>query len=160
MEQEFKEKEIDDLDKNIIRLLTQDGRMSAGKIAEQLNITPPTVRSRVENLINTGLLRIAGLVNAFKAEFLTTAIVGINLEMHQELDQKIEQISNLEQVHWAAVVTGKYDIIVEIVTAEGIRGLYRFLIEDLPRIGGIRSTESFTVMKAKHKWLLLRDGLK
>jgi len=160
MESETQIKEIDALDKKIIQLLTEDGRMSAGKIAEQLNITPPTVRSRIENLITSGFMRIAGLVNAFKAEFLTIAIVGINLEMHQQLDEKIEQISNLSQVHWAAVVTGKYDIIVEIATTEGIRGIYRFLIEDLPRVGGIRSTESFTVMKARNKWLLLQNGLK
>jgi len=160
MEQETQIKEMDSLDKKIVQLLTVDGRMSAGKIAEQLNITPPTVRSRIENLIGNGLMRIAGLVNAFKADFLTIAIVGINLEMHQQLDEKIEQISNLSQVHWAAVVTGKYDIIVEIVTTEGIRGIYRFLIEDLPRIGGVRSTESFTVMKAKNKWILLKNGLK
>lgn len=158
MEWKCKQKEIDDLDKKIIHLLTDDGRISAGRIAEQLNITPPTVRSRIENLINSGLMRIAGLTNAFKADFLTIVIVGINLEMHQQLDEKIEQISNLKQVHWAAVVTGKYDIIVEVVTTEGIKGIYSFLIEDLPRIGGIRSTESFTVMKAKNKWLLLQNG--
>ena len=82
------------------------------------------------------------------------------LELHQELDRKIEQISNLKQVHWAVVVTGKYDIIVEIVTRDGMQGIYRFLIEDLPKIGGIRSTESFAVMKAKNKWILPREGLK
>jgi Lrp/AsnC family transcriptional regulator for asnA, asnC and gidA len=153
-------KDLSEVDKGIISRLVKDGRMSAGEIARQLRITPPTVRSRLEAMIKSGLLRISGLIDASRAEFLTMAIVGINLELHEELDRKIEQISNLEQVHWAVVVTGKYDIIVEIGTTEGIQGIYRFLIEELPKVGGIRSTESFAVMKARNKWLLLRKGMK
>jgi len=153
-------KDLDDADRGIIRLLAKDGRMSAGEVAQQLKITPPTVRSRMEAMIEGGLLKVAGLLSFSRADFLTMAIVGINLELHQELDRKIEQISKLKQVHWAVVVTGKYDIIVEIVTREGMQGIYRFLIEDLPKIGGIRSTESFAVMKAKNKWILPRESLK
>lgn len=156
----MKEKELDALDKKLIHLLTKDGRISIGRIAEYLEITPPTARSRIEGLMRFGILRIAGLVNAFKTESLTTAIVGICLEMHQELDQKIEQISNLKQVHWAAVVTGRYDIIVEVVVLDSMAGLYKFLTEDLPELGGIRSSESFMVMKAKNKWILLPEGTK
>jgi len=154
----MKEKELDSLDKKLIHLLTEDGRMSVARIAECLDITPPTVRFRVESLIDAGILRIAGLVNAFEAKGLTTAIVGICLERHQQLDEKLEQISDLSQVHWAAVVTGHYDIIVEVVLPDGMLGLYQFLTEDLPRLGDIRSSESFIVMKAKRKWILLPQG--
>lgn len=156
----MKEKELDALDKELIQLLTKDGRTSIGRIAEYLGITRPTVRSRIEGLIRSGILRIAGLVNAFKAEGLTTAIVGICVETHSELDQKIEQISNLSQVHWAAVVTGHYDIIVEVVLPDSMASLYQFLTEELPQLGGIRSSESFIVMKAKDKWILLPEGAK
>jgi Lrp/AsnC family transcriptional regulator for asnA, asnC and gidA len=146
---------IDKIDKSVIYLLSRDGRMSAGKIAERLEISQPTVRSRIEALTHSGVLRIAGLIDAFKAKDFVTAIVGIRLVMHKQLDQKIEQISNLNQVHWAAGVTGRYDIIVEVVLPNGMPGLYEFLTKDLPRLGDIQSSESFVVMKAKRKWILL-----
>ena len=36
--------------------------------------------------------------------------------------------------------------------------LYRFQSVDLLRVGGIRSSESFMVMKAKRKWILLPES--
>lgn len=156
----MKEKKLDALDKKLICLLTQDGRMPVGAIAESLKITPPTARSRIEELIRSGIFRVAGLVDAFTVKEITTAIVGIRLESHEELDRKIEQISNLDRIHWAAVVTGRYDIIVEVVLPDGMPGLYQFLTEDLPHLGGILSSESFMVMKAKRKWILLPPAMK
>lgn len=153
----MKDRELDSLDKKLIQLLTKDGRMPAGKLAEYLKITPPTVRSRIEALVSSGILRVSGLVNALKAKELTVALVGICLETQKELDQKIDEISKLSRINWAAVVTGRFDIIVEVVTSDGMGGLYRFLTEDLPRVGGIRSSESFMVMKAKRKWILLPE---
>jgi Lrp/AsnC family transcriptional regulator for asnA, asnC and gidA len=153
----MKENTLDALDKKLIRILAKDGRLSVGRIAKSLGITPPTVRSRLESLISSGVMRICGLVDAFRAKDLTIALVGICLETHKELDHKIEQISRLSQIHWAAVVTGRFDILVEILSSDGMLGLYRFLTEDLPRVGGIRSSESFMVMKAKRKWVLVPD---
>lgn len=156
----MKEKGLDTLDKGLIHLLTEDGRMSVGTIAQHLEISPPTVRSRIEGLVRSGVLRVAGLVDAFRIKGLSTAIVGISLEMHQQLDEKIDQISDLSRVHWAAVVTGRYDIIVEIVLPDGMVGMYSFLTKELPQLGGIRSSESFMVIKAKRKWVLLPEGMK
>ena len=153
----MKDKTLDNMDRRLIQILTRDGRMAVGRVARFLGITSPTVRSRLENLLSSGLLQVSALVDASKAKEFTVALVGICLETHKELDQKIEQISSLNQIHWAAVVTGRFDIVVEIVTSEGMLGLYRFLTEDLPQVGGIRSSESFVVMKAKRKWVLLPE---
>ncbi len=151
---------LDALDKALIKLLNINGRMPTGEVAKELDVTNPTVRSRMRNLISSGVLKIAGLVDAFKIENLTVAIIALNIEKHIQLDQKVEQISDLDMVHWAAVVTGRYDIMVEVVSTRGMNDLYRFLTEDLPRVGGILSSESFVVMKAKHKWILLPENLK
>lgn len=148
------------LDKALIRLLSQDGRMSTGEIAQNLEVTNPTVRSRMKALMRSGVLRIAGLVDFFKIENLIITLVALNVEKHQQLDEKVEQISKLDLVHWAAVVTGRYDIMVEVISPNGMPDLYRFLTVELPKVGGILSSESFTIMKAKCKWILLPDQMK
>ena len=71
---------LDNLDKNLIRLLKQDGRVSTANIAKKLEVTTPTVRSRMRALIEAGMLRVAGLVNLSTAPELTTALIGINIE--------------------------------------------------------------------------------
>ena len=53
------------------------------------------------------------------------------------------------------MVTGRYDIIVEIVCTEGTTDLYDFLDKDLTTVGGITASESFVVMKSRRKWVLL-----
>lgn len=153
-----KDAELDDFDRKLIRVLTQDGRIPAGKAAQSLRVTPPTVRARLEALVRTGVLRIAALLDLSRTSQFSTAFIGISLERHQQLDRKLEQISNLRQVHWAAAVTGRFDLIVEIILETGMSDLYRFQTEDLPRVGGIRSSESFMVMKAKRKWILLPES--
>ncbi len=150
---------IDSIDKKLICTLSADGRIQAGKIGEQLGITSPTVRSRLKALTDNAVLRIAGLVDAFKTRGLTTAFVGIRLDTYQ-LETKLEEISALDQVVWACVVTGQYDIIAEIISLEGMVGLHSFLSENLYKVGGIKSSETFVVMKSKRKWILLPKGIR
>jgi Lrp/AsnC family transcriptional regulator for asnA, asnC and gidA len=150
---------VDSLDLAIIRLLSQNGRMPTGEMARQLEVTNPTVRSRLKTLVSSGVLKVAALVDFFKIEKLAVALVALKVEKHQELDAKIEEISQLDQVHWAAVISGRYDIIVEVISSHGMAGLYQFLTVDLPKVGGIQSSESFIVMKAKKKWILLSEEM-
>ena len=152
-------KTFDAIDKQLICKLSEDGRLQAGKIGEHLNITSPTVRSRLKALTDTAVLKIAGLVDAFKTRGLTTALVGIRLDTYQ-LETKLEEISALDQVVWACVVTGQYDIIVEVISVEGMVGLHSFLSEKLYKVGGIKSSETFVVMKSKRKWILLPKGIR
>jgi Lrp/AsnC family transcriptional regulator for asnA, asnC and gidA len=92
--------------------------------------------------------------------FSTEREEGHTLESHQQLDEKLEQISKLSKVHWAAVVTGRYDLMVEVVFAEPMSDLYKFMTGDLPKVGGIRSSETFMVMKAMRKVVALPRGVK
>lgn len=152
-------KQFDAHDRHLVAALTEDGQMSVGKVSERLNVTAPTVRSRLRNLIKAGAVKVAALVNPMKTQGLTVALVGMSLQSTKMLDEKLEQISGLKRVNWCAVVTGRYDIIVEITCANDMGDLYDFLDKDLSQIGGISSSESFVVMKSKRKWLYLPQSV-
>lgn len=151
-------KNIDTADRRIMAALAEDGQASAGDLAERLGVTAPTIRTRMKSLIAQGLLRVAGLVDPFQVRGLTVALVGIKLMSHMQLDKKLTEIAGLPDVNWAAVVTGRFDILVEIVTGDDVNGLYAFLDRDLSGVGGIASSESFVVMKARRKWIPLPRG--
>ncbi|QGY39751.1 winged helix-turn-helix transcriptional regulator [Pseudodesulfovibrio cashew] len=151
--------ELDQNDRKLVAALTRDGQMSPGKVADEIGVTAPTVRSRMKNLMKAGVLKIAGLVNPVEAKGLTVALVGISLHSHEQLGEKLDQIGSLPRVNWCAVVTGRYDIIVEIVCSDEIGDLYDFLDKDLSQVGGINSSESFVVMKSRRKWLCLPDAV-
>jgi len=149
---------LDSQDRRLVAELTRNGQLSPGKIGEAMGVTAPTVRSRMKNLIKTGALKVAGLVNPMQAKGLTVALVGISIASHEQLGEKLDQIGSLPRVNWCAVVTGRYDIIVEIVCTDGTTDLYDFLDKDLSTVGGINASESFMVMKSRRKWLLLPDA--
>jgi Lrp/AsnC family transcriptional regulator for asnA, asnC and gidA len=100
------------------------------------------------------VLRVAALVDASETPELTIAIVGLSLDGY-DLDEMVERLAALDVVNWAAVVTGRYDIIAEVATTDGMNGLYDFLNISLQKLGGIQSSEMFVVLKASHKWMLL-----
>lgn len=155
-----KKDSIDALDRKLVAALVEDGQMPVAAVAERMGVTAPTVRSRLRGLLGRGVLRIAGLIDPSATAGLTVALVGITVQSHMQLDEKLEEISRLERVHWAAVVTGRYDILVEIVISDDIADLYAFLNEDLSQIGGISSSESFVVMKSRRKWVLLPERIR
>jgi Lrp/AsnC family transcriptional regulator for asnA, asnC and gidA len=145
---------LDVLDKALIGTLYDNGRLAASDIAARLGISTPTVRGRLRQLVSAGVLRIAAVVNASETPELTIAIIGLSLERYN-LEEMVERMAALDEVSWAAVVTGRYDIIAEVVSTEGMNGLYDFLNASLQKLGGIQSSEVFVVMKASHKWMLL-----
>jgi len=150
---------LDAQDKRLIALLGEDGRAPLAQVAQHAGMSRPTVTARLKRLTGDGILRIAGLVDVFKMSGLTTAVVGLTVDKHR-LDEKLEQIGALPAVTWAAVVTGRYDILAEIATEDGVRGLYDFLNLSLREVGGINSSEMFVVMKSRDRWTLLPSPMR
>jgi Lrp/AsnC family transcriptional regulator for asnA, asnC and gidA len=151
-------RQIDGLDRQLIALLSEDGRVSLAGAAQRAGVSRATVAARLRALLADGIVRVAALVSPFEVKNLTVALVGVTLDKFL-LDETIEQIAALDEVDWAAVVTGRYDIIVEVATEDGMAGLYRFLTQSLASIGSIKSSEMFVVMKARRKWSLLSPGM-
>jgi Lrp/AsnC family transcriptional regulator, regulator for asnA, asnC and gidA len=152
-------RKLDALEKELAVLLDEDGRLSLADAAARAGVSRPTAASRLKALLAGGALRVGGLVSAVDVDGLTIALIGLTLDKYR-LDEKLEQIAGLDEVSWAAVVTGRYDIIVEVVTEDGMAGLYRFLTVSLQEVGGIGSSEMFVVMKARDKWVQLPAGMR
>ena len=85
----MKKKTLDSLDNELIRLLTEDGRMPIGDMAERLNVTAPTVRSRIKALQESGRLKVSGLIDTFQHQELITALIGLTIRSHGKLDQML-----------------------------------------------------------------------
>ena len=150
---------LDALDNEIIRLLTEDGRMSIGEMAKKLNATPPTIRSRIKILEKKGLFKVSGLVDPSRHQDIITALVAMSIQSEGQLDKILDKISQLPNVAWAGVVTGRYDIIAEIVCAGGKDELYQFTTQKILKLANVVRSESFIIMKSRKNWLRLPKGV-
>ena len=153
-------KKIDALDRQLIKLLSVDGRMPAKEIAENLKVSAPTVQSRVRSLIERGILKVAGMVNPFRVKDMLVAIIAIRVDDNGKMGQVIDQLMEFENVAWAIAVTGRYDIFAEVVVTEGIEWMFKFYEEEMSKLDGVSHAESFMVTHTRRKWTLLPPNIK
>ena len=150
---------LDALDNRIIHLLVENGRMPIGEMAKSLNVTAPTIRSRIKDLEKNGIFKVSGLIDPSRHREMITALVAMSVRSDGKLDQILDKISQLPNVAWAGVVTGRYDIIAEVICVEGKDELYRFTTDTILKIGNVTSSETFILMKSRNNWLQLPEGV-
>jgi Lrp/AsnC family transcriptional regulator for asnA, asnC and gidA len=144
---------LDPLDQEITRLLVEDGRIPIGALAARLKVTAPTLRKRMRKLEKEGLLKVSGLIDPEKHPEMTTALVGMNIQSRGRMDRILEKIAALPNVVWAGVVTGRYDIIAEVLISGGKNELYRFTTDTILKQGEVVRSESFVIMKSIGNWI-------
>jgi len=149
---------LDTLDNEIIRLLTEYGRMPIGEMAKKLNVTSPTIRNRIKDLEKSGVFKVSGLIDPNKHQEMITALVAMSIKSDGKMDQILKKIGQLANVVWVGVVTGRYDIIAEVVCIGGKDELYRFTTETILKIGNVVRSETFIIMKSRHNWIRLHGG--
>ena len=138
---------LDETNKAIIRLL-EDGRKPFSAVAEEIGVTENTVRSRVNRLIDDGILKISGLVNPELLPDMQVAIMGVKLST-LDLEKKAKEFLSLRGVFSVIVVTGRYDLIVQFVTGndEG-NSLLNFFKNELSKIKDVADVETFVCYQA------------
>ena len=152
-------KNLDTLDNEIIRLLTKNGRMPIGEMAKELDVTSPTIRNRIKDLEKNGIFKVSGLIDPSKHREMITALVAMSVQSHGKLDKILDKIAQLPNVVWAGVVTGRHDIIAEVVCVRGKDELYRFTTKTILNIANVVRSETFIILKSRHNWLRLPEGV-
>ena len=136
---------IDETHLAIIKCL-RDGRRSFKQIADELSVSENTVRSRVQKLMEDGVLDVVGLVDPEALPGHRLVMVGVKLAT-MDLINKAEEFSKLRGVVSVSVVTGRYDLLLVVFLKEGF-GLLEFYTEEVAKLEDVQSVETFVVYKA------------
>lgn len=132
---------LDNVDMAIIEALRQDGRTSFAQIAEQQGVSAGMIRLRYNRLVEAGLLKIVAITNPLGLGYTTMAVIGIRADGHR-LMEVAEKVAALEEVIYLIVVSGRYDIIAEVMCRDR-EHLLQFLTERLYKVEGVRESETF-----------------
>ena len=136
------------IDKNNLAIIKhlRNGRKSYKKIAQNLSLSENTVRTRVQKLVDEGVLDISGLVNPESIDGHRAVLVGVKLQS-MDLVNKGKEFSNLKGVVSVSVVTGRFDLILIVLLKSGF-GLLEFYTEEVSKIKDVQSVETFVVYKS------------
>jgi Lrp/AsnC family transcriptional regulator for asnA, asnC and gidA len=136
---------VDDVDRDIIRVLQRDGRTSATEIGRALGLTETTIRKRISRLTSEGTMRVVAVPAPEALGATTSAIIGISVKL-SALEAALAQLVTSPEVRYVGASTGRYDLIVEAFFADH-EHLLRFIAQTLGALDGVTQVETSLILK-------------
>ena len=141
---------MDKIDHEILTELTNDSSISIPKLSEKINVNSSVVYSRIKRLVKKKLIeRFTIEINNKELGFGVKSITGINMDSKQR-DNVIQELFKITGVREVSEVTGRFDILVTM-HAENLGEMYRIVSDNIGKIEGVISSESFIEMKTRKK---------
>lgn len=137
--------DLDPIDRQIIRILQQDGRTPNVEIARRIGISEATVRKRLERLTAEEVIRVTAVPNADRVGFSTVTFLTFHVELSQ-VDRIADRLTQSPEVRSIYYTTGASDLMVEAWFTSG-NELLRFLTQQVASIPGIKSTATSHVLR-------------
>jgi DNA-binding Lrp family transcriptional regulator len=109
---------MDDLDQDILAILRRDARTPYTEIADQVGTSEGTVRNRVEQLVEDGVIeRFTVATRTGNVKAMIEVSVDVNVDTHQVS----ERVAEWPEVDFVWQVSGEDDMVVVVDAADTSR---------------------------------------
>ena len=135
---------VDLLDKDLISLLQQDANQTSEKLAEQLSVSPSTVRRRMSELIKHGVVRIVAIPEPAQIGLPLIAIVAFQI-FHEKINSFLQALSSRNDVKCLYVTSGRFDVMA-LMWFSSAEQLYSFMESEVGKLEGVKATETFVCL--------------
>lgn len=134
---------IDYLDQEILKRLSENGRLPYSELAKELKISNSLVHLRIKKLQESGIITgFSVKLNAKEIGFETITYTGIATKEARyaySISERLKDIPEVVECHW---VSGKYALFIKIVAANN-EELRKILYDQIHNIEGVGGTDSF-----------------
>ncbi|AUI66861.1 MULTISPECIES: transcriptional regulator AsnC [Glaesserella] len=138
---------IDELDQQILRVLTQDARVPYAEMAKNFGVSAGTIHVRVEKMRQAGIIEGTKIrINPRRLGFDVCCFIGIILKSAKDYEKVIAKLQALDEVVEAYYTTGNYSIFIKVMT-HTIEELHYVLAVKIQGIDEIQSTETLISMQ-------------
>jgi Lrp/AsnC family transcriptional regulator, regulator for asnA, asnC and gidA len=143
---------LDSTSKAIIEQLQRDGRRSYAEIGKAVGLSEAAVRQRVQKLTDAGVMQIVAVTDPMSLGFSRQAMLGIRVSGDTRV--VADRLAEMSEIAYVVLSAGSFDILAEVV-CEDDDGLIELLNDQIRKIEGVASTESFVYLqltKQKYDW--------
>lgn len=148
---------MDSKDRQILRELQADGRLTNQDLSEKVNLSPSPCLRRVRLLEEQGVIKgYTALVDPKAWGLPVTVFIRIKLERHSDdaVTAFERAIIDMPQVMDCWLMTGRSDYLLRVIAAD-LDDYERFVRRELQRVPGIASIDtSFAYGSVKHAQVL------
>jgi Lrp/AsnC family transcriptional regulator, regulator for asnA, asnC and gidA len=135
---------LDDISKQIIEKLQQDGRSSYAAIGKMVGLSETAVRIRVQRLIDAGVLQIVAVTDPMQLGFARQAMIGICCT--GDTTKLATQLAEIPEIDYVVQTAGSFDVMVEVVCKDD-NDLLDLLNTKIRALRGVTGTETFVYLK-------------
>ncbi len=134
----------DEISKQIIEQLQEDGRRSYTDIAKVVGLSEAAVRQRVQKLLDSGTMQIVAVTDPLQLGFYRQAMIGIRVSGDSR--GVASALAEMPNVDYVVLTAGSFDILVEVV-CESDDDLVELLNAEIRQLEGVVKTETFVYLK-------------
>ena len=134
---------LDQVSKQIIEQLQQDGRRSYAAIGKAVGLSEAAVRQRVQRLTEIGAIQIVAVTDPLTLGFARQTMIGVRCT--GELERVARQLADMAEIDYVVITAGSFDLLIEVVCEDDDQ-----LLEILSRVRAIPTvtmTETFVYLK-------------
>jgi Lrp/AsnC family leucine-responsive transcriptional regulator len=133
---------MDDTDREIIRILKDDGRATYSDIGKRVSLSEGAVRKRIKALVDSGVIRRFTIKVGLTEGAEAIALLSINPSFPtSDVSKLLRKFHNVETVY---EITGQYDI-AAIISGMNIVEVNE-CIEKIRRLDGVVNTNTMIIL--------------
>ncbi len=141
---------IDNLDSSILSELSADSSISVPRLSEKIDANPSVVYSRIKRLIKNNIIKgYTVLINDAALGYAVKTLTGVNIDTSKH-DHIISELFKIDGIREISEVTGRFDILITMHSVS-LDDMHKVVYEQIGRIDGVLSSESFVEMKSRTK---------
>jgi Lrp/AsnC family leucine-responsive transcriptional regulator len=133
---------LDDVDRRLLTLLSEDARVSQRKLARELRMSPPAVGERIARLERARVIRGYRVDIDWSALGYVTVYLAVTAMQGADQSAIMRAMHQLPEVQDVLVVTGSMDMLARVWLRDHTH-LRQFLLERVWQIPGLQRTETF-----------------
>lgn len=131
---------MDELDRNIVALLSADARMSVATLARKLKVARSTIQARLERLETSGI--IAGYTlklgeEARQGRLRASVLLSIEPRAQAAILSRLKAISEVERVF---TTSGRFDLLLQVAAPN--TSVLDGVLDQIGAMTGVKSSES------------------
>jgi len=146
--------ELDDTDREILRILQSDARTPFSEIARRIDMSSATVHDRVGRMEDAGVIEgYHARVNDKAVGYGVSALVGLRVEQGREEDalERLREIEGVREIH---LTTGEWDVMLKVVAAD-TDSLRELMFDRVADMDGFSRSQTMIILGTDYE----ADGL-
>jgi DNA-binding Lrp family transcriptional regulator len=149
--------ELDEVDRRLVTLLLEDGRLPVNELAQRANVSRATAYNRFDRLRADGVLAgFTAVVPPEKVGLGVAALVLVNVDQ-QHWGRTRDALLDLPGLEYLALTSGQFDMVVLVRVAD-IAALRDVVLVRLHAVKGVRSTQTVFVLEEQRVAMDLGGG--